>query len=83
MKYKVKRMLYILAVISVMNGKFNMPIECVAQETNNFEETMEVNEIVPYNDEIIYRYRRYNGKMQKRRWNKTTHNWVDPEWIDC
>lgn len=41
-------------------------------------------EVEPYSDKIIWRYRQNsNGKRQKRRWNATVQKWVDPEWIDC
>lgn len=37
--------------------------------------------IQPYADVIVTKYRAYQGKFQKRRWNETRGYWVDPEWI--
>lgn len=34
-------------------------------------------------DTIIWKYRIYNGVLQKRRWNNTVGVWVDPEWINA
>ena len=36
----------------------------------------------PSEDTIIYGYRMWNGKMQRRRWNVTKQCWVDPKWSD-
>lgn len=38
--------------------------------------------IIPYTDTIVWKYRKINGKYQKRRWNETKQVWVDPDWID-
>ncbi|MQN01049.1 MAG: hypothetical protein FRC54_03575 [bacterium LCO1.1] len=32
-------------------------------------------------DDITVMYRRYKGKYQYRRWNKTKNKWVDSHWI--
>lgn len=37
--------------------------------------------IQPYADVIVTKYRMYEGKLQKRRWNETRGYWVDPYWI--
>lgn len=37
--------------------------------------------IQPYADVIVTKYRAYQGKLQKRRWNETRGYWVDPYWI--
>lgn len=56
--------------------------EMVFTEPFILESTAE--EVEPYSDKIIWIYRKNsNGKRQKRRWNNTTQEWVDPEWIDC
>lgn len=43
-----------------------------------------VHEATPFatEDDIIIKYRKYNGKWQYRRWNDTKKIWVDPYWID-
>ena len=33
-------------------------------------------------DVIVWKYRVWNGKKQKRRWNKTKNRWEDPAWKD-
>lgn len=33
-------------------------------------------------DTIVKKTRIYNGKLQYRRYNVTTGEWVDPDWID-
>lgn len=35
----------------------------------------------PYADVIVNKYRMYQGKLQRRRWNETRGYWVDPYWI--
>lgn len=42
---------------------------------NNMED------IQPHADVIVTKYRAYQGKLQKRRWNETRGYWVDPYWI--
>ncbi len=37
--------------------------------------------IQPHADVIVTKYRAYQGKLQKRRWNETRGYWVDPYWI--
>ena len=33
-------------------------------------------------DVIVWKYRVWTGKKQKRRWNKTKNRWEDPAWKD-
>ena len=33
-------------------------------------------------DEIVTKFRAYNGKVQYRRWNQTRGYWVDKHWIN-
>ena len=40
-----------------------------------------VEDIQPHADVIVTKYRAYQGKLQKRRWNETRGYWVDPYWI--
>lgn len=39
-------------------------------------------DISTYADEIVWYYRIYKGRRQKRRWNLTQGKWVDKAWID-
>lgn len=34
-------------------------------------------------DNIVWKTRIFEGRLQKRRWNDTKKCWVDPYWIDC
>ncbi len=47
-----------------------------------YSESATDNEISPYAEQIITKFRRYNGMLQYRRWNATKGYWVDPDWID-
>jgi len=38
--------------------------------------------IAPCADEIVTKFRAYNGKVQYRRWNQTRGYWVDKHWIN-
>lgn len=38
--------------------------------------------VILYADNIVVKYRKYNGGLQYRRWNETKECWVDPYWID-
>lgn len=39
--------------------------------------------IVTYVNDIVYKYRVYQGKLQYRRWNNTKKCWVDSHWINA
>ena len=41
-----------------------------------------MNGISPLADVIVVKTRRYQGRLQYRRWNETWGYWVDPNWID-
>lgn len=47
-------------------------------------ETAEIKdgENILYVNEIEYKYREHNGRLQYRRWNKIKKQWVDSHWID-
>lgn len=38
--------------------------------------------VAPCADEIVTKFRAYNGKVQYRRWNQTRGYWVDKHWIN-
>lgn len=46
------------------------------------EEVTSDEEVNPCADEIVWCYRVYKGRRQKRRWNRTQGEWVDKKWID-
>lgn len=31
--------------------------------------------------QLVWKYKRENGHVYRRRWNKTLNIWYDPEWI--
>ena len=43
---------------------------------------LSMNGISPLADVIVVKTRRYQGRLQYRRWNETWGYWVDPNWID-
>ena len=52
-----------------------------AAETSPLAAQNSVEDIQPHADVIVTKYRAYQGKLQKRRWNETRGYWVDPYWI--
>ena len=51
--------------------------------SSSFIDFQLVYEMMPFSqDEIVYKFRTYNGKLQYRRWNQTRNRWEDPAWID-
>ena len=52
-----------------------------AAETSPLAAQNSVEDIQPHADVIVTKYRAYEGKFQKRRWNETRGYWVDPYWI--
>ncbi len=76
MKKKIK--LIILLLVAVL--------AITKQETNvvwGAEEIIEkTDEEATRGDEIIIKYRIYNGIIQYRHWNVTKNRWVEPDWIN-
>lgn len=68
----MRRIISYISIISILyicvicNTK-----EIHAKELNNPKAVIEEDKIVPYADEIIFKYRTYNGVYQYRRWNVT------------
>lgn len=60
---------------------FSCGITVNAQEVNGDLQRTVQTEIQPRADVIVTKYRVYNHKLQKRRWNETRGYWVDPYWI--
>lgn len=51
---------------------------------NSFSLVCNASEIVtPYADVYVYKYRRKNGILQKRLWNKSKGTWAEPYWHDA
>ncbi len=66
-------LLVVLLIISGQEIKAEEYVEEVTTEVMANEETR--------GDEIIIKYRLYNGILQYRHWNVTKNRWVEPEWI--
>lgn len=67
-------------IVSAFQG-VNVSAENISNtiETINYQNE---NLIMPMrSDDIIYKYRQYNNRLQRRRWNATQNYWVDPYWI--
>lgn len=66
-------MLYISSVNSYAAGTNELQIKVTNYLPNNYN----VQKL-----DIIKKYRYYCGRLQYRRWNETTGQWIDPYWID-
>ena len=60
--------------VNVSAENISNTIETINYQNENLIMPMKV-------DEIIYKYRQYNNRLQRRRWNVTRKCWVDPYWI--
>lgn len=60
-----------------------MTIDTKAADTGNTDVQTEIEMSTRSVDEIVKKYRYYNGVRQYRRWNVTKGVWVDPYWINC
>ncbi len=70
-----------ISVTSLLSVAAEEPVSPAAVQTTAASGSEE--SISPRRDDIIVKYRMYNGKLQYRRWNQTTGTWVDPDWIDA
>ncbi|RKJ78978.1 hypothetical protein D7X33_09075 [Butyricicoccus sp. 1XD8-22] len=87
MKLKNLRKMLALGMLFSVCLSFNVAnAACKADipqnENDLYIEDLSDNTISPHADEIITKFRRYNGVIQYRRWNATKGYWVDPDWID-
>lgn len=74
-----------LAMCAVMLLTSGIVAASAADPVTADEPTVSVAAVKPTDDiqdTIIWKYRMYNGQMQKRRWNETRQVWVDPYWIN-
>lgn len=56
--------------------KVSMPhVVSASSETPNIE--------LHSTNDIIYKYRIYNGLLQYCRWNQSKQCWIDSRWINC
>ncbi|MGN1112741.1 MAG: hypothetical protein ACI4RP_06000 [Acutalibacteraceae bacterium] len=76
-----------LAMCAVMLLTSGIVAASAAEPVTAEEPTVSVEAVTdpgvePKSDTIVWKYRMYNGQMQKRRWNETKQVWVDPYWIN-
>lgn len=76
----------LVALLSIFMANI-VPVTSFAVSANNVEIKADAVNYLPSGYEvqkaqIITKYRMYNGKLQRRRWNVTTGRGVDPYWIN-
>lgn len=81
----MKKLIVVLTLAMMISGSV---LSASAEEVNVTEETIAVEQtgdnsgaIVPMADQIIVKFRIYQGKKQYRHWNQTRNCWVEPDWI--
>lgn len=80
----IKRLFTIIMVILIFAMSCIVVSAESTDDTKNIgNDTKIVSESNTKNDEIVWKYRTYNGVFQKRRWNNTTGSWYDPYWINA
>lgn len=67
-----------MLLASVFSGtsEMNNMVSLQIQDNILFNE-----EIVPYADSIVTKYKLINAKLYYRRWNESKGYWVDSDWI--
>ncbi|MCQ4022070.1 MULTISPECIES: hypothetical protein [unclassified Ruminococcus] len=83
MKSIKKTVAFVLCALTLLSSAV---IASAAETANAEEETITVTAIKPgdepQGDQIYWKYRKYFGVLQKRRWNATKRIWVDKAWIN-
>ena len=81
----MKKLIVVLTLAMMISGSV---LSASAEEVNVTEETIAVEHtgdnsgtIVPMADQIVVKFRIYQGKKQYRHWNQTRGYWVEPDWI--
>jgi uncharacterized membrane protein len=81
----MKKLIVVLTLAMMISGSV---LSASAEEVSVTEETIAVEQIdgssgtiVPVADQIIVKFRIYQGKKQYRHWNQTHGYWVEPDWI--
>lgn len=86
MKQKKRRHSRIaVSLISMICAIYMMQIPAAAMTRTSSEVSISVTiraaELLS-EDIIVTKYRKYNNRLQYRRWNYTKQIWLDPCWID-
>lgn len=81
----MKKLIVVLTLAMMISGSV---LSASEEEVNVTEETIAVEQtgdnsgtIVPMADQIVVKFRIYQGKKQYRHWNQTRGYWVEPDWI--
>lgn len=74
----------IVCALIALTLVFGLNTPASAKECPQMNQAVKTTVIIvsPRMDEIVTKYRFFNGKAQYRRWNQTKGVWVDPAWID-
>lgn len=79
-----KNFLIVTAMCALLVGVAPIASVSAAEVEQDVQEQSVQNDIgvAPCADEIVTKFRAYNGKVQYRRWNQTRGYWVDKHWIN-
>mgnify|MGYP000313447463 CR=1 FL=1 len=77
----MKRFLSLLMCFAVSFSLASTTVSA-SESASSFQKSSSSQVITPYADVIVKIYRRYDNKLQYRRWNETRGYWVDSDWTD-
>lgn len=84
----MKKFIAVIALLSILMSVAALP--AFAADIPETRPTIVEEEILPGDpdadinaQDLVWKYRVYNGVLQKRRWNNTTESWYDPYWINA
>lgn len=81
MKKKLLIVAAVCASLFVVDPTVNVSAAEVEQDVQEQSVQNDIG-VAPCADEIVTKFRAYNGKVQYRRWNQTRGYWVDKHWIN-
>lgn len=81
MKKKLLIVAAVCASLFVVGPTVNVSAAEVEQDVQEQSVQNDIG-VAPCADEIVTKFRAYNGKVQYRRWNQTRGYWVDKHWIN-
>lgn len=81
MKKKLLIVAAVCASLFVVGPTMNVSAAEVEQDVQEQSVQNDIG-VAPCADEIVTKFRAYNGKVQYRRWNQTRGYWVDKHWIN-
>ena len=81
MKKKLLIVAAVCASLFVVGPTVNVSAAEVEQDVQEQSVQNDIG-VAPCADEIVTKFRAYNGKVLYRRWNQTRGYWVDKHWIN-